>query len=50
MRYVVEKVSFVTSNTYIVEEIIKSIARTNNININYIFYNYYYVIIIIKLI
>ena len=49
MRHVDEEVASAISNTYIVEEIIESIARTNNVDTNHAFRNYYYAIIIIKL-
>ena len=50
LRHVSEEVSSAISNAYIVEEIIKSIARTNNVDTNHAFHNYHYAITIVKLI
>ena len=50
LRHVVEKVSSAMLSAYIVEEIIKSIIKTNNVDTGHAFRNYYYAIVIAKLI
>ena len=49
MRHVVEEVFSATPNAYIVEEIIESIARTDDVDTGHVFRNYYYAMTIIKL-